>query len=98
MSAYLFKNVNRTDILFQYNPVMISVIKPVEEVRFDNNQKRWKIPTSNLPELLEKFKECDIPYVINVKTSSPVRTNSSIVPSSSANIQLRKGLSDIKLS
>lgn len=94
MSAYLFKYVNRTDILFHYNPVMISVIKQVEGVRFDNNQKRWTLPTSNLSKLLEKFKECGIPYVIDVNSNSPVKTNSSVLPSS-INIQPRKGLSDI---
>lgn len=75
MSAYLFKKVNRTDILFHYNAVMISVIKQVEGVRFDNNQKRWTLSTSNLPKLIEKFQECDIPYVIDVNTDSPPRSN-----------------------
>jgi len=95
MSAYLFKKVNRTDILFHYNPKMISVIKQVEGVRFDNIQKRWTLPTSNLQNLIEKFVECDIPYIIDVNTESPPRSNSPVLPTSVNNIQPRKIFGDI---
>jgi len=74
---------------------MISVIKQVEGVRFDNIQKRWTLPTSNLQNHIEKYVECDIPYTINVNKESLPRSNSPVLHTS-FNIQPRKFLKTLQ--
>ena len=69
MSVFLIKTNKYTEIIFHFNRSIITIIKQVDDVRFDINKKRWIVPTCDFNIIIEKLKANNIAYYIDDQTA-----------------------------